>query len=1205
MYISHKFFNIFFVVFLVFALFFSANTIHAITLLEDDFTGTTINQTKWTMVGGSEGVDYIQNGNMNVRNSGVGSGFSPGNARVLKSASNFSKANDLTISANITNTTGAWFLGYGDFSGGNYYFVRSQGTGRYIIGINKNGAYYTINPTNSCPFHYNGAKLTIKIVSNYFDLYVNDVFGCTLSGSVDGTAPVMTSHPVFLQGSTTGSFFDNVLVTNSEVGPPPSTVPDAISNLAASEWGNTTTNLTWTAPSNGGDAITDYAVDYRVSGDVAWTNFLDGVSASTGATVTGLTNGVTYQFRVRAVNGVGTALDSNIPSVTVLAPTVPGAPTGASATGVTGDLGQIIVSFTAPVSNGGSAITSYTVTSSPGGFTQNIASSPVTFSGLTDNQSYTFTVTATNGIGTSSPSAASNSATPLPYPSGVSGSSASWTRQHNSGARNWTDIASSDDGVKLVAVHSSGYIYTSSDSGVTWTERTNSGYRVWSSVASSSDGVKLVATRLNGYIYTSTDSGATWTERATNIGDKAWSSVSSSANGVKLVATVTGTSDVYTSNDSGVNWSLAFITPRDFKSSAITPDGTKQIAGTFGNKIYYNSTGTGGNWYQYASAPSVSDHLAISADGLKIISLASSGTVATSSDGGTSWTIQVGAPSLNWTGVESSSDGNRIIASSSSGVYTSSDAGVNWRQETTSALWSSVAGSSDGSKIFATVNGGYIYTGILDVTPPTITNVSSDKANGTYTTGEVIDIDVTFSEAVTSTGNVTVTLETGTTDRTCTFTVTNSTTGTCNYTVVAGDETSDLTVKTISGTINDQHLNAMTDFVPVTNLAANKALVIDTTAPTIIEFGATPSNTTAIVTWETNENSSSIVDYGVTNSYETSTVESDTSPRVTSHTVNLSSLVPCTTYFFQVRSRDAALNSVVNQSVFTTLGCVGDASIVSSTLGLILDSTGGTKELVTGVDKSINLSIPAGTVSDDASFQIKQLDQAPALLVTGTPSGAIASSSHVYDLKALTDANTAITSFNDQITITLNYLDEDVVGIVESSLLIYRWDGVTWNPLSGCVVDTTLNTITCTTTNFSVFSLFGTPIPSPSSSVTNGAVNVAFLQELSDRLRKESSNNNITPVKKEEKKTEKKCGILPDNPKVLKLNSKHPSAKTLQQILNCKGYTISVSGVGSPGRETTLFGLKTRAQILKFQKDNNLKTDGIAGPQFRKLINKQ
>src|SRR3989344_3884150 len=149
------------------------------------------------------------------------------------------------------------------------------------------------------------------------------------------------------------------------------------------------------------------------------------------------------------------------------------------------------------------------------------------------------------------------------------------------------------------------------------------------------------------------------------------------------------------------------------------------------------------------------------------------------------------------------------------------------------------------------INNGYPYLqwSVTDSTAPTITNVSSDKANGNYTTGEVIDIDVTFSETVTSTGNVTVTLETGSTDRTCTFTVTGASTGTCNYTVQAGDTTSDLTVSSISGTIADASANAMTNFVPTTNRATNKALVIDTPAPTTpgTPSTTTPSSTTAPV----------------------------------------------------------------------------------------------------------------------------------------------------------------------------------------------------------------------------------------------------------------------------------------------------------------------------------------------------------------------
>ena len=115
-----------------------------------------------------------------------------------------------------------------------------------------------------------------------------------------------------------------------------------------------------------------------------------------------------------------------------------------------------------------------------------------------------------------------------------------------------------------------------------------------------------------------------------------------------------------------------------------------------------------------------------------------------------------------------------------------------------------------------------------DITAPTITSVNTDTSSGTYTTDDVIDIDVYFSEVVTSDGNVTVTLETGDTDRDCTFTVTAASSGTCNYTVVDGDISADLEVKTIAGTIADAASNAMTNFVPTTNLAANKDIVIQT-----------------------------------------------------------------------------------------------------------------------------------------------------------------------------------------------------------------------------------------------------------------------------------------------------------------------------------------------------------------------------------------
>ena len=89
--------------------------------------------------------------------------------------------------------------------------------------------------------------------------------------------------------------------------------------------------------------------------------------------------------------------------------TVPGAPTIGTAT--TGNA-QATVSFTAPASDGGAAITTYRVTSTPGGITTTGATSPITITGLTNGTGYTFTVAAQNSAGFSAESAASNSVTP-------------------------------------------------------------------------------------------------------------------------------------------------------------------------------------------------------------------------------------------------------------------------------------------------------------------------------------------------------------------------------------------------------------------------------------------------------------------------------------------------------------------------------------------------------------------------------------------------------------------------------------------------------------------------------------------------------------------------------------------------------------------------------------------------------------------------
>lgn len=137
---------------------------------------------------------------------------------------------------------------------------------------------------------------------------------------------------------------------------PAVTVPGAPRTLVAAPR-NASVVLSWAAPvSNGGAVITDYVVQFRRTGTTAWTTFADGVRSTRSAVVTGLVNGRGYQFRVSAKNSVGTGAASA--TVTATPRTVPGAPRSVAVSTVRGAL---VVSWRAPSSDGGSAITDYKI----------------------------------------------------------------------------------------------------------------------------------------------------------------------------------------------------------------------------------------------------------------------------------------------------------------------------------------------------------------------------------------------------------------------------------------------------------------------------------------------------------------------------------------------------------------------------------------------------------------------------------------------------------------------------------------------------------------------------------------------------------------------------------------------------------------------------------------------------------------------------
>ncbi|HEX7797714.1 MAG TPA: fibronectin type III domain-containing protein [Vicinamibacterales bacterium] len=242
-------------------------------------------------------------------------------------------------------------------------------------------------------------------------------FGWNLSGQLGRTpitdnclftyycdpAPALVSFP---PGTQIASVAPGVSAQHTLAIPAiAATAPDAPTGVSAAA-GNASATVSWTPPaSDGGSAITGYTVTSVPGGLIGV-----GGANSTSAVVSGLTNGTSYTFTVTATNAVGTG-PASAPSNSVTPATVPGPPTGVSA--VAGNA-SATVSWTPPASNGGSAITGYTATSSPGGLTANAAANAtsVVVSGLTNGTAYTFTVAAVNASGPSLPSAPSNSVTP-------------------------------------------------------------------------------------------------------------------------------------------------------------------------------------------------------------------------------------------------------------------------------------------------------------------------------------------------------------------------------------------------------------------------------------------------------------------------------------------------------------------------------------------------------------------------------------------------------------------------------------------------------------------------------------------------------------------------------------------------------------------------------------------------------------------------
>jgi Fibronectin type III domain/NHL repeat len=191
-------------------------------------------------------------------------------------------------------------------------------------------------------------------------------------------------------------------------------VPGAPTNVVATGVGGGAT-VTWTAPPTGGTPITSYTVTPYQGMTPGTPTTINGSPPPTSATITRLVKLQTYTFVVTATNALGAGPPSQA-SNAVIVYLAPAAPGGVHALA---GVSSALVSWTPPADDGGTPILSYTVTP----YTGSTALMPATLTGsppatatvipgLSNGTFYTFTVAATNKVGTGAAST-SNAARPM------------------------------------------------------------------------------------------------------------------------------------------------------------------------------------------------------------------------------------------------------------------------------------------------------------------------------------------------------------------------------------------------------------------------------------------------------------------------------------------------------------------------------------------------------------------------------------------------------------------------------------------------------------------------------------------------------------------------------------------------------------------------------------------------------------------------